>query len=71
MKFSKLVQLPEAMLDCPRNYNSPDTALAKTNFQKKRKILKVVKRSALRKARSVPLFNAWRNWLTTNEPAFT
>ena len=44
MKFSKLVQLPEAMLDCPCNYNSPDTALAKTNFQKKRKILKVEKR---------------------------
>src|SRR5437870_2170442 len=44
-----------------RSYNSPDSTLAKTNFQKKRTILKVVKRSALRKARSVPLFDAWRN----------
>ena len=31
-----------------------------------RKILKVVKRSALRKARSVPSFDARRNSLTTN-----
>jgi hypothetical protein len=33
----------------------------------RRKILKVVKRSALRKARSVPLFDASRNSLTTNQ----
>jgi hypothetical protein len=32
----------------------------------RRKILKVVKRSALQKTRSVALFNAWRNSLTTN-----
>jgi hypothetical protein len=31
------------------------------------KILRVVKRSALRKARSVPLFGARRNSLTTNQ----
>jgi hypothetical protein len=33
--------------------------------------LKVVKRSALRKARSVPSFDAWRNSLTTTQPAFS
>jgi hypothetical protein len=36
----------------------------------RRKILKVGKRSALRKARSVPSFDARRNSLTTNQPAF-
>jgi len=39
------------------------------NFQKKRKILKVEKQSALRKARSVPLFDAQRNSLSRNRPA--
>jgi hypothetical protein len=36
-----------------------------------RKILKVEKRSALRKARSVPLFDARRNSLTTNQHEWT
>jgi len=37
----------------------------------RRKILKVVKRSALRKARSVASFDAQRNSLTTNQHEWT
>src|SRR6266700_8093634 len=55
------IQIRPSRFRTIRSYNSPDFAPAKTNFQKKRKILKVGKRSASRKARSVPLFDARRN----------
>jgi hypothetical protein len=54
-----MITLPYSLvIEATEDPDSPDSALAKTNFQKKRKILRVGKRSALRKARSVPLFDA-------------